>query len=62
MGSKIRRVEDVATDETGDCFGGYICVRISIDITKRLKKVLRIQQQNGEEIVVGMVYEKLPDY
>ncbi|XP_024045326.1 uncharacterized protein LOC127901390 [Citrus sinensis] len=62
MGSKIGRVEDVATDETGDCFGEYILVRISIDITKRLKKVLRIQQENGEEIVVGVVYEKLPDY
>ena len=34
MGSKIGRVEDLATDETGDCFGEYIRVRISIDITK----------------------------
>lgn len=62
MGSKIRRVENVATDEIDDFFGEYIRVRIAIDITKRLKKILRIQQENRKEILVGEVYKKLPDY
>lgn len=62
MGSKIGRVEDVATDEIDDFFGEYIRVRIAIDIMKRLKKILRIQQENMKEILVGEVYKKLPDY
>ncbi|KAK9195052.1 hypothetical protein WN943_003169 [Citrus x changshan-huyou] len=62
ISSKIGMVEDVATDATGDCFGEYVRVRISIDITKRLKKVIRIQQEDGKEILVGVTYEKLPDY
>lgn len=55
-------VEDVATDATGDCFGEYVRVWISIDIMKRLKKVIRIQQKDRKEILVGVTYEKLPDY
>lgn len=62
MGSKIGRVEDIATDEIDDFFGDYIRVKIAIDITKQLKKILRIQQENGKEILVGKVYKKLPDY
>ncbi|KAL9451795.1 hypothetical protein AB3S75_013380 [Citrus x aurantiifolia] len=62
IASKIGRVEDLATDATRDCFREYIQVRISIDIMKRLKKVIRIQQENGKEIMVGVVYEKLPDF
>lgn len=46
LGSKIGRVKDVATDEIDDFFGEYIRVRIAIDITKRLKKILKIQQEN----------------
>ena len=62
IGSKIGKVEDVATDATGDCFGAYVRVRISIDITKRLKKIIKIQQEDGREIPIGVIYEKLPDY
>lgn len=62
IGSKIGKVEDVAMDATVDCFGEYARVRISIDITKRLKKILKIQQKDGGEIPVGAIYEKLPGY
>lgn len=62
ISSKIGMFEDVATDATGDCFREYVRVRISIDITKRLKKVIRIQQEDGKEILVGVTYEKLPDF
>lgn len=62
IGVKIGKVEDVATDATRDCFGEYVRVRISIDITKRLKKILKIQQEDGGEIPVAVIYEKLPEY
>lgn len=52
IGSKMGKVEDVATDATGDCFGEYVRVRISIDITKRLKKIIKIQQEDGREIPI----------
>lgn len=62
IGAKIGKGEDVATDAIGDCFGAYVRVRISIDITKRLKKIIKIQQEDGRETPIGVIYEKLPDY
>ena len=62
IGAKIGKVEDVATDAIGDCFGEYVRVRISINITKRLKKILKIQQEDGGEISARVIYEKLSEY
>lgn len=62
LGSKIRKMKDVATNAAEDCFGKYVRVRILIDITKHLKKILRIQQEDKKEIPVGMVYKMMLDY
>ena len=44
----IRRVKEVATDITRACFGKYIRIRISIDITKPLIKFLYLKQEEDE--------------
>lgn len=38
LGSLIEKVEEVHTDEMGECIGPIVRVRISMDITKPLKK------------------------
>lgn len=48
LGESIGRVEEVATDVTGACFGKYARLRISIDITKPLIKVLHLRQEDEE--------------
>lgn len=40
--SKIGKIDDVAMNTIGDCFSEHVRVKISINITKRLKKFLRI--------------------
>ena len=48
LGEAIGRVEEVATDITGACFGKYIRLLISVDITKPLIKVLYLKQEEDE--------------
>lgn len=43
LGEAIGRVEEVATDITGACFGKYIRLHISVDITKPLIKALYLK-------------------
>lgn len=43
LGEAIGRVEEVAIDITWACFGKYIRLRISVDITKPLMKVLYLK-------------------
>ena len=49
LGEAIGRVEEVATDITGACFGKYIRLRISVDITKPLIKALYMKQEEDED-------------
>ncbi|KAH9650355.1 CCHC-type domain-containing protein [Citrus sinensis] len=48
LGESIKRVEEVATDVTGACFGKYARLRISIDITKPLIKVLHLRHEDED--------------
>lgn len=44
LGEKIGKVEDIETDEPGECMAQFARVRISINITRPLKKVVFLQQ------------------
>ncbi|KAL9425867.1 hypothetical protein AB3S75_032771 [Citrus x aurantiifolia] len=50
IGGEIGTVEEVGTNASGECFGKYARLRISIDITKPLIKILEL---NDEEDVEG---------
>ena len=43
LGSLIGKVEDVDTDE-GECVRPIVRTRISVDVTRPLKKILFLQQ------------------
>ncbi|KAL9462516.1 hypothetical protein AB3S75_000507 [Citrus x aurantiifolia] len=62
LGEKIGRVEEVETDEEGECIGPFARVRISVDITKPLKRILILKQEVEEDIVMLIKYERLPDF
>lgn len=51
----------VETDEAGECIGQFACVRISINITQSLKKVVFLRYK-GNRIPMPILYEKLQDF
>lgn len=61
LGEKIGTVNEIETDETGECIYKFARVRISIEITKPLKKVIILQYEGGR-IPMPVLYEKLPDF
>ncbi|KAH9716467.1 hypothetical protein KPL71_021472 [Citrus sinensis] len=62
LGEKIGLVEEVETDEEGECIGPFALVKISVDITKTLRRILILKQEGEEDIVMLIKYERLPDF
>lgn len=61
LGEKIGLVEEVETDEEGECIGPFARVRISMVITKPLKRILTLKLEGEEDILLLAKYEKLLD-
>lgn len=49
IGAEIGKVE-VGTNAAGECFGKFIRVRISVDVTKPLIKVIELRDEEAAEI------------
>lgn len=73
LGATIRKVEEVETNSSGECIGKFLRMRISVDITKLLKKVVVLGHMekevddgaNGskvEDIPMLVYYERLLDF
>ena len=62
MGEKVGTVEEVDTNEDGECIKAFARVRISIDITTPLKKIIFLQPEGEMKIPIAVLYEKLPDF
>ena len=62
LGSLIGKVEEVDTDEGGECVGPIFRTRISVDVTKPLKNIPFLQQEDGAKTPIGIQYERLPDF
>ena len=58
VGKKIGKVEEINTDEAGECIGQFAQVRISINVTQPLKKVVFVQV-DGAKIPMPVLYEKI---
>ena len=58
---KIGEVEDIEIDITGECISQFARIRISINITHPLKKVVFLQEA-GAKIPMPVLYEKLPEF
>ncbi|KAH9650223.1 putative reverse transcriptase/RNA-dependent DNA polymerase [Citrus sinensis] len=62
LGSLIGKLEDVDTDEAGECVGPIVRTRISVDVTRPLQKILFLQQEDGVKTPIGIQYERLPKF
>ncbi|XP_038716189.1 uncharacterized protein At4g02000-like [Tripterygium wilfordii] len=63
LGAAVGRIEKVDLDRNGCGWGKYLRVRIHIDITKPLKRVVMVTgEEGGAAIRVGVQYERLPNF
>lgn len=64
LGNVIGKVEEVETDAARECFGQFLRLRISVDVTKPLKKLIELEQdrEDKEDIPMRVMYERLPDF
>lgn len=49
IGEEIEKVEEVGTNVVGECFGKFLRLRIQIDVTKPLIKVLELKDEDVRE-------------
>ncbi|TXG73186.1 hypothetical protein EZV62_001765 [Acer yangbiense] len=63
LGCMIGDVEEIDKGASGDCDGKFLRVRVSIDVEKPLRRILRVDVLgDGEESVMLFRYERLPDH
>ncbi|KAK4428769.1 hypothetical protein Salat_1176800 [Sesamum alatum] len=53
---------DVESDNNNGIWGSSLRIRVSLNITKPLKRVLRIRTSMGEDQLISFTYEKLPNF
>ncbi|TXG72788.1 hypothetical protein EZV62_001367 [Acer yangbiense] len=54
---------DIDVGSSGECFGKYLRVKVSIDVSKLLKRFLRLDlSEGGKESLLLLRYEKLYEY
>ncbi|KAL5556377.1 hypothetical protein UlMin_038613 [Ulmus minor] len=63
IGNKIGRLIEVAVGDDGECWGKYLQLRVLLDITKPLKRLVRICLREGESPEMLLLqYERLPSF
>ena len=61
--SNIGRVEEVDFGAFRDCLDIFICMRVHMDITHPLRRIVAVKIDNiEEEIIILLQYEKLLDF
>ncbi|KAK4432371.1 hypothetical protein Salat_0999200 [Sesamum alatum] len=62
IGNQIGRFIDVESDNNNGIWGSSLRIRVSLNITKTLKRVLRIRTSMGEDQLISFTYEQLPNF
>ncbi|KAK4394020.1 hypothetical protein Sango_1872800 [Sesamum angolense] len=62
IGNKLGKFKEVELDSNGEAWGSSIRIRVTIDITKPLKQVLKIRTVLGDDHLVTFTYERLPNF
>ncbi|KAK4395316.1 hypothetical protein Sango_1685900 [Sesamum angolense] len=58
----LGKLKEVDLDSNGEVWGASVRVRVAIDITKPLKRALKLRTVLGDEILVTFTYERLPNF
>ncbi|KAL0444637.1 UNVERIFIED_CONTAM: hypothetical protein Slati_2186400 [Sesamum latifolium] len=61
IGDQLSKFRDVDMDNSNGLWGTSMRIRMSLDITKPLRRVLKLKTTMGDELLVPFTYEKLPN-
>ncbi|KAL0370752.1 UNVERIFIED_CONTAM: hypothetical protein Sangu_0393300 [Sesamum angustifolium] len=62
IGNNLGKFKEVDLDSNGEVWGSSVRIRASVDITKPLKRALKIRTVLGDEQLVTFTYERLPNF
>ncbi|KAL5851838.1 hypothetical protein ACOSQ3_006956 [Xanthoceras sorbifolium] len=63
IGRRIGQVRDIDVGASRDCFGKFLHLRVTIDISKPLQRVIRVKlARMVKEKTLLIKYERLPEY
>ncbi|KAL0387734.1 UNVERIFIED_CONTAM: hypothetical protein Sradi_2655200 [Sesamum radiatum] len=62
IGNKLGQLKEVDLDSNGEVWGSSIRIRVAIDTSKPLKRVLKLRTVLGDEHLVTFTYERLPNF
>ncbi|KAL0412097.1 UNVERIFIED_CONTAM: hypothetical protein Slati_3799400 [Sesamum latifolium] len=62
IGNQIESFKDVDTVGSDKLWGLSLQIRVSLNITKPLYRVLRLRTAVGDDHIVSFTYEKLPNF
>ncbi|KAL0359793.1 UNVERIFIED_CONTAM: hypothetical protein Sangu_0828700 [Sesamum angustifolium] len=62
IGNKLGRLKEVDLDSNGEVWGSSVRIRVAIDTSKPLKRVLKLRTVLGDEQLVTFTYERLPNF
>lgn len=64
LGEVIGKVKEIKTNAAGECSGQFLRLRISVDVTKLLKKTIELEQykEDDGDITMRMMYGQMPDF
>ncbi|KAL5829848.1 hypothetical protein ACOSQ3_019316 [Xanthoceras sorbifolium] len=63
LGQNIGQVKDIDVGASGNCLGKFLRLRVEIDTSRPLKRVLKLKLDGmEEEKLLLLKYERLPEY
>ncbi|KAL0421421.1 UNVERIFIED_CONTAM: putative mitochondrial protein [Sesamum latifolium] len=61
-GNRLGKFKEVDLDKNGEAWGSFLRVRVALDITKPLKRALKLHTILGDEQLISFSYERLPNF
>ncbi|KAK4412450.1 hypothetical protein Salat_2892100 [Sesamum alatum] len=62
IGNQLGMFRDVELDKGGQGWGSSLCIRVSLDVNKHLKRIMKMHSVMGNESVISFTYERLPNF
>ncbi|KAL0446259.1 UNVERIFIED_CONTAM: hypothetical protein Slati_1753800 [Sesamum latifolium] len=60
--NKLGRFKDMDSDDNGAVWGSSVRIRVALDVTKPLKRALKLRTIFGDEHLISFTYDRLPNF
>ncbi|KAL0456756.1 UNVERIFIED_CONTAM: hypothetical protein Slati_1014800 [Sesamum latifolium] len=62
IGNRLGKFKEVEADDNGEVWGSSVRIPVALDMTKALKRALKIRTVMGDEHLISFTYERLPNF